>query len=126
MMATAKTRIERDLLGELSLPADAYWGVQTARALENFKISGVELRLYPNFIKALAMVKLGAARANYDSGEFSDEILAGRSLSGDHRRQPARPFQAGRVPGRRGHLDQHERQRGDREPRARADGAQEG
>jgi aspartate ammonia-lyase len=70
-------RTERDLLGELPIPADAYWGVQTQRALENFKISGVELRLYPNFIKALAMVKLAAARANHDSGELSDEILAG-------------------------------------------------
>ena len=49
---TGKTRIEKDLLGEKEVPADAYYGVQTARALENFQISGVELRLYPNFIKA--------------------------------------------------------------------------
>jgi len=48
-----KTRIERDLLGDLTVPADAYYGVQTARALENFRISGVELQLYPNFIRAL-------------------------------------------------------------------------
>jgi aspartate ammonia-lyase len=66
-MATPNTRIEHDLLGDFAVPADAYYGVQTARALENFKISGVELRLYPNFIKALAMVKLAAARANFDS-----------------------------------------------------------
>ena len=72
---TGKMRTEHDLLGDLAVPADAYWGVQTARALENFQISGVELRLYPNFIKALAMVKLGAARANHDSGELSKEIL---------------------------------------------------
>ena len=58
-MPTSNTRIEHDLLGDFAVPADAYYGVQTARALENFKISGVELRLYPNFIKALAMVKLG-------------------------------------------------------------------
>ncbi|MGH7678595.1 MAG: aspartate ammonia-lyase [Gemmatimonadaceae bacterium] len=70
-----KTRTEHDLLGDYEVPADAYYGVQTARALENFKISGVELRLYPNFIKALAMVKLGAARANFDTGGFSKEIL---------------------------------------------------
>ena len=76
-MPAAKTRIEHDLLGELSVPADAYYGVQTARALENFQISGVQLRLYPNFIKALAMVKLAAARANYESGQFSKEILSG-------------------------------------------------
>ena len=51
-MPSAKTRIEHDLLGDLAVPADAYYGVQTARALENFKISGVPLSLYPNFIKA--------------------------------------------------------------------------
>ena len=56
------TRIEHDLLGDFAVPADAYYGVQTARALENFKISGIELRQYPTFIKALAMVKLAAAR----------------------------------------------------------------
>jgi len=76
-MASSKTRIEHDLLGDLAVPADAYYGVQTARALENFQISGVEIRLYPNFIKALAMVKLAAARANADVGALPREILAG-------------------------------------------------
>src|SRR4051794_29579660 len=74
-MASTATRIEHDLLGDLAVPADAYYGVQTARALENFRISGVELRLYPNFIKGLAMTKLGAARANFETGGFSQEIL---------------------------------------------------
>jgi aspartate ammonia-lyase len=76
-MSTAKLRIERDMLGELSVPGEAYYGVQTARALENFQISGVELQLYPNFIKGLAMVKLAAARANFDLGGLSREILNG-------------------------------------------------
>src|SRR5436190_19944575 len=76
-MPSSKTRIEHDLLGDLAVPADAYYGVQTARALENFKISGVQLRLYPNFIKGLAMVKLAAARANFDTGGFDQEILTG-------------------------------------------------
>jgi aspartate ammonia-lyase len=71
------TRTEHDLLGNKEVPADAYYGVQTARALENFHISGVELRLYPNIIKAFAMVKLAAARANFDCGQFSKEILKG-------------------------------------------------
>jgi len=74
-MTPAKTRIERDLLGELAVPENAYYGVQTARALENFQISGVELNLYPNFIKGLAMVKLAAARANFETDGFSREIL---------------------------------------------------
>src|SRR3954463_5365511 len=74
-MPSSNTRTEHDLLGDYEVPADAYYGVQTARALENFKISGVELRLYPNFIKGLAMVKLAAARANFDTDGFSQEIL---------------------------------------------------
>jgi aspartate ammonia-lyase len=76
-MSGTATRLEHDLLGNKAVPADAYYGVQTARAMENFYISGVELRLYPNLIKALAMVKLAAARANVGCGQFSKEILAG-------------------------------------------------
>src|SRR5512133_558499 len=68
-------RLEHDLLGEKAVPQDAYYGVQTARALENFHISGVELRLYPDLIRAFAMVKMAAARANYECNQFSREIL---------------------------------------------------
>src|SRR5262249_51930468 len=53
------------------------YGVQTARALENFAISGVELRLYPNLIKAFGMVKMAAARANFESKQFGKDILDG-------------------------------------------------
>jgi aspartate ammonia-lyase len=74
---SSSTRLEHDLLGDKQVPADAYYGVQTARALENFHISGVQLRLYPNLIKAFAMVKMAAARANVDCGQFSKEILSG-------------------------------------------------
>jgi aspartate ammonia-lyase len=74
---TDKFRTEHDLLGELRVPADAYYGVQTARALSNFHISGVELCLYPNLIKAFAMVKMAAARANHDCGQFDKKILTG-------------------------------------------------
>src|SRR6185503_1042947 len=74
-MTATQTRIEHDLLGDLAVPADAYYGVQTARALENFQISGVPLQHYPNFIKGFAMVKLAAARANFETGGFSKEIL---------------------------------------------------
>src|SRR6476646_8125855 len=76
-MGSTKTRTEHDLIGNLEVPADAYYGVQTARALENFQISGVPISLYPNFIKALAMVKLAAARANTDVGTLPREILKG-------------------------------------------------
>lgn len=70
-------RIERDLLGEKSIPDDAYYGVQTARAIENFHISGVPISQYPDLIRALAIVKLAAARANYECAQFSEGILDG-------------------------------------------------
>jgi aspartate ammonia-lyase len=76
-MSNTAMRIEHDLLGEKAVPADAYYGVQTARALENFHISGVRLSLYPNLIKALAMVKMAAARANVECGQFGADILRG-------------------------------------------------
>jgi aspartate ammonia-lyase len=71
-----KVRVERDLLGEKQVPADAYYGVQTARALENFKISGVLINHYPGFVEAWAIVKLAAARANTDVGAMKKERLA--------------------------------------------------
>jgi aspartate ammonia-lyase len=69
-------RLEHDLLGEKKVPADAYYGVQTARGLENFTISGVPLHLYPDLIRALAMVKRAAARANAECGVIGPEVLA--------------------------------------------------
>src|SRR5262245_26729839 len=75
-LAQQAARIERDLLGEKSIPADAYYGVQTARALENFQISGVQINHYPGFVEAWAMVKLAAARANTDVGAMKKETLA--------------------------------------------------
>jgi aspartate ammonia-lyase len=76
-MTTNATRLEHDLLGDKAVPADAYYGVQTARGLENFHISGVQLRLYPDLIRAFAMVKRAAARANCDCGVFGKDVLAG-------------------------------------------------
>jgi len=71
-----QTRTEKDLLGEKQIPADAYYGVQTARALENFKLSGILINHYPGFVEAWAMVKLAAARANTDVGAMKPERLA--------------------------------------------------
>ena len=70
-------RIEHDLLGQKSIPDDAYYGVQTARAMENFRISSVPISQYPDLIRALAIVKLAAARANYDCKQFDEKILHG-------------------------------------------------
>jgi len=73
---TAPTRTEKDLLGEMQLPATAYYGVQTARALENFQISGIPINHYPGFVEAWAIVKLAAARANTQVGAMKPETLA--------------------------------------------------
>lgn len=71
-----KTRTEKDLLGEKQIPADALYGVQTARALENFQISDDKFNDHPNLIKAYAIEKLAAARANTDVGKMKPEVLA--------------------------------------------------
>ncbi len=72
---TTKTRTEKDLLGEKQIPVDAYYGVQTARALENFQLSGIPINHYPGFVEAWAIVKLAAARANADVGAMKPERL---------------------------------------------------
>ena len=54
--AFAQTRTEKDLLGEKQIPNDAYYGVQTARAIENFQVSGVPTKFYPDYVWAYAMV----------------------------------------------------------------------
>ena len=76
-MASPQVRLEHDLLGNKEVPAGAYYGVQTLRALENFKISGVPLCHYPELVQALAMTKMAAAQANFECQQFSREILAG-------------------------------------------------
>jgi aspartate ammonia-lyase len=69
------TRTEKDLLGEKKIPDTAYYGVQTARALENFQVSGIPTKFYPDYVRAYAIVKLAAARANADVGRLSKEKL---------------------------------------------------
>src|SRR6187455_2704043 len=69
----AKTRTEKDFLGEKQIPDTAYYGVQTMRALENFQVSGVTTKFYPDYVRAYAMVKLAAAQANTDVGRMKKE-----------------------------------------------------
>jgi aspartate ammonia-lyase len=82
-----ETRKERDSLGVREVPADAYYGIQTLRAIENFPVSGIRAR--PEFINAFAMVKKAAALANMDVGWLEpykaeaivsacDEIMSGK------------------------------------------------
>jgi len=68
------TRLEHDLLGNYEVPINVYWGVHTARAVENFPISGVPIGHYRSLIRALAIVKQAAAQANFELGELSSEI----------------------------------------------------
>ncbi len=71
-MTTSKknptSRFEHDSLGTVEVPADAYWGAQTQRAVENFPITGVKISTLPHMIRALALVKKAAAHANMDLG----------------------------------------------------------
>ena len=67
LIAPPGTRIEKDLLGERAVPADALYGIHTVRAVENLGFSGRILANYPDYIRALATVKKAAARANRDA-----------------------------------------------------------
>lgn len=70
-----KTRLEHDSLGEIQVPADAYYGAQTLRALVNFKdVSGLSIGEHPYYIKSLAMVKWAAAHANVSLGTLDETI----------------------------------------------------
>jgi aspartate ammonia-lyase len=66
-------RIEHDLLGDKQVPANAYYGVHTLRALENFPISGIPISTYPNMVRALACVKQACAQANQELGLLDRE-----------------------------------------------------
>src|SRR5262245_44406743 len=72
-MATGAVRHEHDLLGERAVPGNAYYGVHTLRALENFPITGTPISIYPDLVTALACVKQAAARANNELKLLPDE-----------------------------------------------------
>lgn len=73
MSSAVPFRIEKDLLGTLEVPASAYYGVQTLRAVNNFRLSGVPLAHYPKLVIALAMVKQAAADANRQLGHLGED-----------------------------------------------------
>ncbi|HET6802132.1 MAG TPA: aspartate ammonia-lyase [Casimicrobiaceae bacterium] len=88
-MNAPETRNEHDLLGDRAVPAAAYYGVHTLRAVENFPISGNPISIYPDLIRALACIKQAAALANRELGMLDatkcdaivkacEEIRAGR------------------------------------------------
>ena len=69
-----KYRIESDFLGEMKIPSEAYYGIHTKRAMDNFPIAEVAISVYPNIVIAYAMVKLACARANNQLGLLDDDI----------------------------------------------------
>ena len=74
MAEEKKFRVESDLLGELKVPAEALYGVQTQRGINNYHISRKTMRDYPDFIIAIAYVKLAAIETNHTLGVINDEI----------------------------------------------------
>ena len=78
---TLEFRIERDSLGEVRVPAAAYWGAQTQRAIHNFPITG--LRPYPAFVWSMALIKRAAAEVNNDLGLFADKEADGKLIAGN-------------------------------------------
>ena len=97
-MSEQKFRVESDLLGELKIPAEAYYGVQTQRAINNYHISRKQMRSYHDFIIAIAYVKLAAVQTNHTLGVINDDAGWCR------------------------YVGQHERQRSDRQPCTRNHG----
>jgi aspartate ammonia-lyase len=88
-MNRSSSRQESDFLGTRSIPAAAYWGVHTARAVENFPISGQPLSCMPELVRSLAFVTKAAAQANASQGVLDperagfvaaacDDLIAGR------------------------------------------------
>src|SRR6266508_974526 len=98
--AVGQTRIERDPLGELPVPTEALWGIQTERARQNFPISN--LRPLPAFVDAVILIKKAAALTHRETGrldrKLADAIIAAADevLAGGHRDQfVVDPYQAG-------------------------------
>ena len=79
--AAGRTRIEHDAMGEVAVPADALWGAQTQRAVENFPVSGE--RVDPRLIVALARIKAAAARANAALGRLDPDDASAIAAAAD-------------------------------------------
>ena len=78
-----QTRIEHDLLGAKEVPVDAYYGIHTLRAIENFQISNVKIGQLPHFIRALGFVKKAAAQTNFNFRRITAQQLAAIEYGAD-------------------------------------------
>src|SRR5262245_47008923 len=79
MSATPQTRMETDSMGAIAVPADRYWGAQTQRSLQNFKIGGE--RMPVPLVRALALVKQAAAEANMKLGVLDKKLGGAISMA---------------------------------------------
>jgi len=68
------TRLEHDLLGEREIPSNAYWGIHTLRAIENFPITGVPIGHYRSLVRGLGFIKEASAKANLKLGVITQEL----------------------------------------------------
>lgn len=100
MATDAAFRVEKDLVGELEVPAGAYYGVHTKRAMENFPITGQ--RMHPEMIRSLALIKKAAALVNREAGVLPPRIADAIALAADevlegklHDEFPVDPLQGG-------------------------------
>src|SRR5512141_2339888 len=107
------TRIEKDFLGQKEIPADAYYGVQTARGKENFHITGIPMATEPYFVKAFGYVKKAAAMANRELGVLDAKIAEAiigacdRLIAGELREQFVTDFIQGGA-GTSSHMNANE------------------
>ncbi len=83
IMTSPNTRLEHDSLGTMEIPSEAYYGIQTRRAIENFPITGIGISMFPHMIRALALLKKASAHANMDLGILDREIGEGISRACD-------------------------------------------
>ena len=126
---TEQTRTETDSLGSVEIPADAYWGIHTARALENFPIAQAAHLGLPRPRRRARHASSRPRRARTARSACSTPRRP-TSSTGPAQRiidgELPRPVRRRRHPGRRRHVDEHERQRGHHQPRARARRPREG
>ena len=126
MTAKKPTRTETDTFGPIEVDADKYWGAQAQRSLGNFKI-GWERQPLP-IVRALGIVKRAAAETNMALGRLDKKVgeaIVARGAGGDGR-QARRSLPARRLADGLGHPVEHERQRGDLQPRHRDAGRRDG
>ena len=105
------TRTETDSFGPIEVPADAYWGAQTERSIENFPF-GPREQMPLEIVHALGFIKQAAARVNARIGGLDPKLaeVIQQAAARSRARRPRQPVPAGHLADRVGHPVEHERQ----------------